>query len=82
MVIQRIMDTFTKELQTVTTEHKRILTLSNYHTIMLRINGQTQEVINHIEKFVFFVGYPRSGHSIVGSLMDAYPHMHGYIHAV
>ena len=35
----------------------------------------SKDDINRIEKFVFFVGYPRSGHSIVGSLMDAHPHM-------
>ena len=35
----------------------------------------TKDVIDHVESFVFFVGYPRSGHSIVGSLMDAHPHM-------
>lgn len=28
-----------------------------------------------VEKFVLFVGYPRSGHSIVGSMMDAHPNM-------
>ena len=33
------------------------------------------EVINGIKKFVFFVGYERSGHSIVRSLMDAHPHV-------
>ena len=33
------------------------------------------EVINGIKKFMFFVGYARSGHSIVGSLMDAHPHV-------
>ena len=33
------------------------------------------EVIDSIKKFVFFVGYARSGHSIVGSLMDAHPHV-------
>ena len=33
------------------------------------------DVINKVEKFVFFIGYPRSGHSIVGSFMDAHPHM-------
>ena len=32
-------------------------------------------VINRIEKFVFFIGYPRSGHSILGSFMDAHPHV-------
>ena len=33
------------------------------------------EDITDVEKFVFFVGYPRSGHSIVGSMLDAHPHM-------
>ena len=32
-------------------------------------------VRNGVKKFVFFVGYPRSGHSIVGALMDAHPHV-------
>ncbi len=35
----------------------------------------TKDVIDGIKKFVMFIGYPRSGHSIVGSLMDAHPHM-------
>lgn len=34
-----------------------------------------EEVINGVEKFVFFIGYPRSGHSIVGSFLDAHPHI-------
>ena len=34
-----------------------------------------QDVINRVEKFVFFIGYQRSGHSIIGSFMDAHPHM-------
>ena len=34
-----------------------------------------QDVINKVKKFVFFVGHPRSGHSIIGSFMDAHPHM-------
>ena len=33
------------------------------------------DVINRVEKFVFFIGYQRSGHSIIGSFMDAHPHM-------
>jgi len=28
-----------------------------------------------IETFVFFIGYPRSGHTLIGSLMDAHPEM-------
>ena len=34
-----------------------------------------QSVIDRIKTFVFFVGHARSGHSIVGSLMDGHPHM-------
>ena len=33
------------------------------------------QVIAGVKKFVFFVGYSRSGHSIVGTLMDAHPHV-------
>ena len=32
-------------------------------------------VIQGIKNFVFFVGFIRSGHSIVSSIMDAHPHM-------
>jgi len=33
------------------------------------------ETINGVKTFAFFIGYPRSGHSIVGSLLDAHPHI-------
>ena len=33
------------------------------------------DIVNRVEKFVFFIGYQRSGHSIIGSFMDAHPHM-------
>ena len=33
------------------------------------------ESIKSIHNFVFFIGYPRSGHSIVASFLDAHPHM-------
>ena len=32
-------------------------------------------VTRGIKKFVFFAGYARSGHSIIGALMDAHPHV-------
>ena len=35
----------------------------------------TKSVIDGVERFVFFVGYPRSGHSIIGSFMDSHPNM-------
>jgi len=34
-----------------------------------------QSVIDGVKTFVFFLGHGRSGHSIVGSLMDGHPHM-------
>ena len=33
----------------------------------------SKQEVNGVEKFVLFVGYPRSGHSVVGSMMDAHP---------
>lgn len=33
-----------------------------------------QDILD-VQRFVMFVGYPRSGHSIVGSMMDAHPNM-------
>ncbi len=33
------------------------------------------DLVARVEKFVFFVGYARSGHSIIGALMDAHPHV-------
>ena len=32
-------------------------------------------VIDHVKTFVFFIGHGRSGHSIVGSIMDSHPNM-------
>ena len=34
-----------------------------------------QKVIDDVKAFVFFVGYPRSGNSITGSMLDAHPHI-------
>lgn len=35
----------------------------------------SHEVISRVKKFVLFIGYFRSGHSIVGSLLDAHPNV-------
>ena len=35
----------------------------------------TQKEVDGVQKFVLFVGYTRSGHSIIGSMMDAHPDM-------
>ena len=35
----------------------------------------SQSAVERVEKYVFFAGYPRSGHSMIGSIMDAHPNM-------
>ena len=35
----------------------------------------SQFMINHVKKFLFFIGYPRSGHSMIGSVLDAHPNV-------
>ena len=37
--------------------------------------GLSKEVVDGVKKFVFFMGWPRSGHSIVASLLNAHPNM-------
>ena len=37
-----------------------------------KVGVRGQDIVT-VKKFVFFIGYPRSGHSIVGSIMDAHP---------
>ena len=33
------------------------------------------QLFDDVEGYCMFIGYPRSGHSLVGSLLDAHPHM-------
>ena len=35
----------------------------------------SKKTVDNVEKFVFFVGYPRSGHSVIASLMDSHPNI-------
>ena len=35
----------------------------------------SKQTVENVETFVFFIGYPRSGHSIIASLMDAHPNI-------
>lgn len=38
-------------------------------------SGKNRDLFKGVEYFCVFLGYPRSGHSIVGSLLDAHPHI-------
>lgn len=48
--------------------HTQVMKDKNYFPL-------TTEQVQAVEKFVFFTGYPRSGHSIFGSFMDAHPNI-------
>ena len=39
------------------------------------LNPLPESVISGVKKFVFFIGHCRSGHSIVGSILDSHPHI-------
>ena len=39
------------------------------------LNPLPESVISRVKKFVFFIGHCRSGHSIVGSILDSHPHI-------
>ena len=34
---------------------------------------KNRELFDDIETYCMFIGYPRSGHSLIGSLLDAHP---------
>lgn len=54
--------------------------LSSWRMTKLYFNTAYQgfkfrDALADVETYCMFVGYPRSGHSLVGSLLDAHPHM-------
>ena len=52
---------------------KRILSTRHWNTHATE--KLAPKILQGIKKFVFFVGYARSGHSIIGTLMDSHPHV-------
>ena len=60
--------------------HERVVATNPLppHTLTNNSSGRcemTPDIIQNVQKFTFFIGYPRSGHSIVASLLDAHPHI-------
>ncbi|MEP0265769.1 sulfotransferase [Dokdonia sp.] len=44
-----------------------------YYYVMSYLKGlKLKEDFSHINNYIFFIGYPRSGHSLIGSLLDAH----------
>ena len=43
--------------------------------VRYRSETRPRSVINHVNCFLFFVGYARSGHSIIASMLDTHPNV-------
>ena len=67
----------TKETDSFNVIHPKVrnTSLVERSSLIPSMPNLPQDVIDRVKKFVFFIGYPRSGHSIIGSFMDAHPHM-------
>lgn len=64
----------TMSLLTNLTQITEVVTL---HNLMTNLNFQLldQQQVDKVERFVLFIGYPRSGHSIIGTMLDAHPNI-------
>jgi hypothetical protein len=49
--------------------------LMRLYTSSLLQNSRNTDAFGSIETYCMFVGYPRSGHSLIGSLLDAHPNI-------
>ena len=45
---------------------------NKFHSELIKINFN-KEFFSKLETIILFIGYSRSGHSLVGSLLDAHP---------
>ena len=50
-------------------------TNSTYHLPKRPFSPLSDQAADGVQRFVFFVGYARSGHSIIASMIDAHPNM-------
>ena len=56
-------------------QNKYLVTPSVRTSLVEKSSPLPQEVIDHVEKFVFLIGCTKSGHTIVSSVLDAYPNI-------
>ncbi len=52
---------------------RRKFQLASSYVACARMAPRYRDVFGQVKSFVLFIGYPRSGHSLVGSLLDAHP---------
>ena len=54
---------------------KTVTQISDYFQYRLYESFKREDLFKSVEKYCMFVGYTRSGHSLVGSLLDAHPNI-------
>jgi hypothetical protein len=54
---------------------RKIIKLPGLYATSLLQNGRNAEFFRDIRTYCIFIGYPRTGHSLIGSLLDAHPRM-------
>jgi len=47
--------------------------IQNHYILLKSIANSFRYDFSSVETFCFFIGYPRSGHSLIGALLDAHP---------
>lgn len=50
-----------------------VLNVDKYWRRKVQFTPLSQQEIDGVERFVLFIGYPRSGHSVIGSVIDGHP---------
>ncbi len=53
----------------------RVVPLAGAYVASTIAGYRERDLFSHVESYCMFAGYPRSGHSLVGSLLDAHPDM-------
>jgi hypothetical protein len=54
---------------------RRKIKLAGLYATSLLQSGRNAEFFRDIRTYCIFIGYPRTGHSLIGSLLDAHPRM-------
>ncbi len=52
-----------------------VLNMARLYPVSLYKGFKNRKFFNDVETYCMFIGYPRSGHSIVGALLDAHPNI-------
>ncbi len=52
-----------------------VLNMARLYPVSLYKGFKNRKYFNDVETYCMFIGYPRSGHSILGALLDAHPNI-------